>query len=59
MSPNDPEPILRPSRYLLPTRSSILAFSIQRIHYNSLATKSLQDGHIAIDAECIEVKYVT
>lgn len=23
MSPNEPEPILRPSRYLLPTRSSI------------------------------------
>ena len=25
MSPKEPEPILRPSRYFLPTRSSILA----------------------------------
>lgn len=34
MSPKDPEPILRPSRYLLPTRSSILVFSMQRYHNN-------------------------
>ena len=40
MSPNEPEPILRPSRYLFPTRSSI-GFSLSS---SGLASRFLSDA---------------
>lgn len=41
MSPNDPEPILRPSLYLFPTRSSILFCLNGLVQYQITDTRTV------------------